>query len=183
MRKFYTLPKFTDDFLKVLVVDAPILDIQSSGLLSADGQGAIRDAWDRKIDYDLRRSYESSALAVKASSSASIVARATVVWAKKLLTLVPQTDTKVLEGLSRTVKANSFIADATLDTLTFSSRSIAAEVHTHRALWLCAWQADIKAKQIVAAYPFSGEKLFGSHLDKILVETRDKKKVMPNTLK
>lgn len=89
IRKLYLLPKFTDDFLKVPVADAPILDLQSSGLLNEDGQGTIRDPKDWKIEYDLRRAYNSSAMAVRASSSASIVARAMIVWAKKLLDLFP----------------------------------------------------------------------------------------------
>lgn len=115
VKKLYSLPKFTDDFLKVPVVDAPILDIQSTGVLTEDGHGTIRDPWDRKIDHALRRAYESSAMAVRSNSFASIVTRATIVWGRKLLDLVPQTDTRVLEGLSRIIKANSFIADATLD--------------------------------------------------------------------
>lgn len=41
---------------------------------------------------------------------------------------------------------------------------------------------DIHAKQIVVAFPFKGEKLFGEPLDEILVETRDKKQAMPRRL-
>lgn len=47
---------------------------------------------------------------------------------------------------------------------------------------MVAWPADTKSKQIVAAYPFIGNKLFGQHLDKVVVEMRDKKKVLPKSL-
>lgn len=50
VRKPYSLPKFTDDFLKVSVVDAPVLAIQSTGLFTEDGQGTIKAVWDRKIE-------------------------------------------------------------------------------------------------------------------------------------
>lgn len=183
VKRLYSLPKFTDDFLKAPLVDAPVLAIQSPGLVSQDGKGTLKDAGDRKIEQDLRRSYETSGQAIAATSTASIVARASIVWVKKLLDLIPQTDSRVQEGLTRVLKANSFIADATLDTLVFTSRSMAAGVHARRTLWLRAWQADAKSKQIVTAYPFTGEKLFGPHLDKVLVETRDKKKILPKSLR
>lgn len=35
----------------------------------------------------------------------------------------------------------------------------------------------------MAAYPFTVDKLFGAQLDKILVEMRDKKKVLPKSLR
>lgn len=76
VRKLYLLPKFMDDFLKVPLVDAPILAILSTGLLTEDGQGSIRNTWDKKIDQDLKRSHESSPLAIYTSVMASIVARA-----------------------------------------------------------------------------------------------------------
>lgn len=183
VRKLYSLPKFTEDFLKVPPVDAPILAIQSSGLLTQDGQGSLRDSWDKKIDLDLRHAYESSALAIGSTATASIVARAAIAWGRKLMDLLPHADSRIREGLSRLIMANSFIADATLDNLVFTSRSMAAGVHARRAIWLRAWQADPKSKQIVAAYPFTGDKLFGTHLDKILVETREKKKVLPKSLR
>lgn len=183
IRKLYSLPKFTEDFLKVPMVDAPILSIQSSGLVSADGQGSIRDNWDKRIDQDLKRVYQTSASTIGANATASIVARASIVWTKKLLDLIPQTDSRLQEGLSRILKANAFIADATLDSLVFTSRTMAASIHARRALWLRAWQADNKSKQIVSAYPFFGEKLFGPYLDKILVEGRDKKKTLPKSLR
>lgn len=183
IRKLYALPKFTEDFLKVPKIDAPILDIQSSGLLSEDGQGSIRDGWDKHLDQDLKRVYETSASTIGSSATASIVARASIVWTKKLLDLIPQSDSRLQEGLNRLLKANAFVADATLDSLVFTSRSMAASVHARRALWLRAWQADNRSKQILAAYPFTGETLFGPKLEKILVETRDKRKALPKSLR
>lgn len=183
IKRLYSLPKFTNDFLKAPLIDAPVLAIQSTGLVSQDGRGTLKDSWDRRMDQDLRRDYESSALAIAASSTASIVARASIVWIKKLLDLIPENDSRLEEGLSRLLKANSFLADATLDSLVFTSRAMAAGVHARRSLWLRAWPADANSKRIVTAYPFTGEKLFGPHLEQILVESRDKKKILPKSLR
>lgn len=75
----------------------------------------------------------------------------------------------------RLLKAASFSADAALDALIFASRAILASIATRRSLWLRAWPADYQSKSIVTAYPFQGGCLFGDPLDKILVETQDKK--------
>lgn len=157
--------------------------MQSSCLVSQDGHDSLRDNWDRRVEQDLRRVYDTASMTIRSSAAASIVARASIVWTKKLLDLIPQSDSRLQEGLSRLLNATSFLADATLDSLVFTSRSMAASVHARRALWLRAWQADNKSKQIVAAYPFTGDKLFGPHLEDILVETGDKKKVLPKSLR
>lgn len=81
------------------------------------------------------------------------------------------------------LKAGSFTADATLDGMIFASRALASSVVARRGLWLRAWQADIHSKQLVAAYPYKGGKLFGPALDRILVETKDKKEALPRSLK
>lgn len=79
VRKLYSLPKFTNNFLKAPLVDAPILVLQSMGLLTEDGLRMLKDTWDRKVEHDLRRVYESSAMAIRTTSTASIVARAAIV--------------------------------------------------------------------------------------------------------
>lgn len=90
---------------------------------------------------------------------------------------------KLLEKASRILKASAFTTDATLDALIVASRVMALSTVARRGIWLRAWQADTHSKQIVAAYRFQGGKLFGDHLDKILEETRDKKKAMPKSVK
>lgn len=45
---------------------------------------------------------------------------------------------------------------------------------------LRAWSASCQNKALVTAYPFQGDRLFGDSLEKILVETCDKTKAMPD---
>lgn len=181
LRRLYKLPDFANDFLAVPLVDAPLLDIHSSGLLAEDGQGSLRDAWDKKIEIVLRHSHE--ALAIKACATASIVSQASIVWSRKMLELLPDSEARLLEGASRILKAGVFAADATLDGIIFASRSMALSVVARRALWLQAWQADTHSKQLVVAYPYKGRKLFGPALEKILIETKDKRKALPHSLR
>lgn len=65
--------------------------LQSTGLFKEDSKGSIWDAWDKKIEQNLRLSHESLALAISSSATASIVARPAIVWGKKLLDIVPDT--------------------------------------------------------------------------------------------
>lgn len=163
------------------LVDGPVLALQSADLLSEDGQGNIRDQWDKKIEIALWHSHEATALAVKACATASIVTRASIVWGRKMLELLPESEGRLIEGASRMLKATSFAVDAALDGMIFTSRAMASSVVARRGIWLRAWQADVHSKQL-AAYPYKGGKLFGPSLDKILVEMRDKKKALPKSL-
>lgn len=83
VKKLYKLPTFANEMLRVPLVDTPIMALQSYGLLSEDGQGYIRDQWDRKIDTGLRRCHEATAYAIKACATASLVSRASIVWGRK----------------------------------------------------------------------------------------------------
>lgn len=182
IKKLYNLPSFANAMLQVPRVDAPVLAIQSSRLVSEEDHGAIRDPWDKRLDTALKRCHEATAMAIKVCAMASIVSRASIVWGRKMVELLPESETHLLEGASWMLKTVSFMADATLDSLIFSSRAMASIV-ARRGIWLRAWQADIHSKQIVSAYPYKGGKLFGPHLDSILVDTRDKKKAMPRSLR
>lgn len=173
VRRLYNLP----------LVDAPVLDLQSSGILTEDGQGSIRDAWDKKIEVALQHAHEATSMAVKACATASIVSRASIIWGWKMLELLPESETRLVEGATRMLKASEFAADATLDGMIFASRAQASSVVARRGLWLRALQADIHSKQLVAAYAYKGGKLFGPSLEKILVETKEKKKAFPRSLR
>uniref|UniRef100_A0ACB8G8A6 Uncharacterized protein n=1 Tax=Sphaerodactylus townsendi TaxID=933632 RepID=A0ACB8G8A6_9SAUR len=181
LKKLYALPAYAD-YLQVPVIDAPIAALQSSGLVSGDGEGKIRDRIDRRVDQLSRQTHEAIAMAIRASAAASIVSRASIVWARKVIQLLPESERRLHEGASRMLMAASFSADATVDTMTFLARATGLTVATRRLLWLRAWPTDFRSKSMVAAFPFGGGKLFGEALDRILVETKGKNKAMPRTL-
>ncbi|XP_070797147.1 centrosomal protein of 290 kDa-like [Pituophis catenifer annectens] len=61
----------------------------------------------------------------------------------------------------------------------FNPKSLASSIAAHRLVWLCYWQADARHKWCLVSVPFLGKKLFGDHLDKFLMETKDKRKILP----
>lgn len=65
------------------------------------------------------------------------------------------------------------------DAAKFTSRAIASAVMARHMLWLHNWQADAKSKWKLASEPFTGGKVFGEAMEPILVETKDRRKILP----
>lgn len=55
-----------------------------------------------------------------------------------------------------------------------------ASVTSQHLLWLCHWQVDIHSKWRLASAPFRGKNNFREVLDPILVENKDRQKVLPS---
>lgn len=151
--------------------------------MAEDGHGNLRDPVDRKADFALKKAHEAAILSIKAAASDSIVSRASIVWMRKLVQLIPDEDCHAMEGANRVLKAACYTADATLDSMVFASKSISSAAAARRTLWLKAWHTSYQDKLIVTGYPFQGDRLFGDALDKILIKTREKKKAMPRSLR
>ena len=183
MKKNYTLLDPGESMFKTPKVDAAVTALQTSGFLTQDGEGSIRDPVDKKADTALRRAHEALTMGMRAATVASIVARASIVWARRLVNILPPENRSFQEGASRWLKSVSLLSDASLDFLVLNARALAATVAARRLFWLRQWQADPHSKFVVAAFPFQGNRLFGEALDQILVETRDKKKVLPLTVR
>lgn len=175
IKKPYTLPSFTNEFLQVPLVDALIAALPSLGLLSEDGQGSIRDNLDKKAEFALKKACEAIAVSIRANSAIALISRASDVWAQKLIQLLPENSKHLLEGWNRLFKAVSFSADVVLDSMIFFFRVITSASAARWTLWLRVWTADYLSTTIVTAYPFQGGHLLGDALDKILLETRNKK--------
>lgn len=65
----------------------------------------------------------------------------------------------------------------------FVSRTIASSVTARRLLWLCHWEVDMRYKGKLVSAPFKGGKLFGEILEPILVETKNRRNVLPSLYK
>lgn len=66
----------------------------------------------------------------------------------------------------------AYSVDASLDSVQFCSRSLASNVG------LRSWEVDTGSQARLAS-PFFGGKLFGQGLDPLLIESKDKNKVLP----
>lgn len=78
------------------------------------------------------------------------------------------------------VSALEFSADATLNASRFAAKCIGSTITSRHLLWLRQWQANAKNKWRLASAPYAGDKLFGESLEPLLVESRDKHKVLPS---
>lgn len=158
--------------LKVPAVDPPVASLSSSSI-PVDGDCLSRDCTNRKTEVSLKCNFELSAFTFRAASANSVMSRAAFIWAEELA------DMKKLPKAAKMKKlplAAAFTADAFLDAmhLTLMSSNFSAR----RALWLHSWKGDAGAFSELINTPFEGGKLFGASLDAILVETRDKRKIL-----
>lgn len=165
--------------LEVPKVDAPVAALTSSSVLPPDADDALK-AEDRKEETALRRAHLAGSWAVRASTSASFFTRASVRWLRHLQSHLAPEDVRAHQDLSKILAAAEYTADATLAAAKFSARAMASSVTARRMLWLRHWRMDGKNKWKLASAPFGGGQLFGQALDPLLVETKDKRKVLPS---
>lgn len=85
--------------------------------------------------------------------------------------------------INKIIAATEYSADASLNSVKFASRALAASITSRRLFWLRPWKADVKAKWKLAAAPYKASSLFGAALDPVLVEDKDKRKVMPSSFR
>lgn len=116
-----------------------------------------------------------AAWGIKAATPASFFTRASLLWLKQMQDRVPVSDVRTHQDFNKVVVAAEFTMDATLTSAKFRAWAIASSVTPRHLLWLRHWQADTKRKWRLASAPFKGTKLFGTSLDPLLVEARDKR--------
>ncbi|KAL8174810.1 UNVERIFIED_CONTAM: hypothetical protein K2H54_054170 [Gekko kuhli] len=181
-KRLYSLPDRIMEDLKVPLIDAPVVALHSGAILSKDGENALRDAFDKKNEAALKKAHEAMSLAIRAAAALSNFTRATAIWADNLLQN-PEVSPLVLKRtLLKMKRAAEFAADASQDNIQFCARAQAANITIRRNIWLKHWKVDALSKSNLATEKFSGRLLFGeSNLEKVLVETREKKKAMPSS--
>lgn len=163
--------------LQLPSVDAPVVQLTSSSVLTNNVADGLRTE-DRKAEI-LRKNHQSAAWAIKAATLASFFNRASLIWLHQLQDRLPPEDKWLHQDINKLVAAAEYWADVSLDAAKFTSRALTATVESCRLLWLRQWRADIKSKWQLASVPFKGSTLFGDALTPILVEDKDKRKVMP----
>lgn len=174
-RKFYNVTPELAKVLQTPSVDAHVAALQPSSTIPDEPKENFKTE-DRRADQTLHRTHQATAWAVKVSTTASFFNMASLLWLHQMT----RTDVRMHRDISKLVAAVQFLAHAMLNVARFASRAIASSVATCRLLWLCPWQADTYHKWQLALPPFKGERLFGESLYLILVESRDKRKVMPS---
>ncbi|XP_054830377.1 uncharacterized protein LOC129326238 [Eublepharis macularius] len=181
--KFYSLTPDSAKQVRLPTVDDPVSILATSSILPMDAEGVPKDPSDKKIEQALRRNYEASSAALRASATASLFARAAYTWASDLAAAGSEVPKDIKNEAKKIALTSAFAADATLDAFQMSSRAMGFNVTARHNTWLRNWDVDPQARSRVAAIPFSGSKLFGEALDRYLVEDTEKKKVLPSRKK
>lgn len=164
---------------KLPAVDDPVNRLSSNSLLPTGTDGLPGDHCDRRIEQVLRRGFEASANAIKASVASSLFVRVANKWVTELLE-ESDAPNDIKEVLRKIKLATAYMADGLLDSLQMVARSMAASVTAHRNTWIRNWDADSMAQNKVVSVPFTGVNLFGDGLDRYLIEDKGKKRVLPS---
>lgn len=164
--------------LKILFVDASVASMSSSAIIPSEGEGGLKDLCDKWVEAALQRDFQVAASAFRASVANSTMARGAFVWAKYLAAQDHDLSNKAKSMLKKITMADALSADASLDALRFNVHAMAANVVARRN-----WEVDIGSQNRLVGVPFQGEKLFGQALDPILVESKDKKRILPSNSK
>ncbi|XP_013915501.1 PREDICTED: uncharacterized protein LOC106543922 [Thamnophis sirtalis] len=177
-RRFYGSGPDLEEFLQLLAVDTPVTTLASSAILPSDVTEGLK-AEDHKMEMTLCKMHQEVAWAIRAATARSFFNRTSLVLLHQLQSRVPPEDTQLYQDINKLVAATEFSSDTTLNAARFATRAMASNVTSSHLLWLHHWQADMRSTWRLASAPFKGGNLFGESLDPILVETRDKKKVLP----
>lgn len=132
-------------------------------------------------DQILQRARLGVAWVIKSATTAFFFNRVTLFWLSQLQNKLPPEDSRLQQDLNKINAAVQFSADATLNSARFASKSMASTVAVCQLVWLRHWQADTRHKWHLAFSSFTGGKLFGSPLEPFLVESKDKRKILPSS--
>lgn len=177
-KRLYCAVPELDTLLTLPIVDPPIANLCSSSLLSTDSLDTLKSE-DRKSDLAFHKEHQTLAWTIKTSTATSFFNRASLLWLRQLQERLPPEDTHLHQDINKIVAATEYSADASLNSVKFASRALASSVTSRRLFWLWNWRADTKAKWRLAAAPYEAPNLFGSALGPVLIEDKDKRKVMP----
>lgn len=133
------------------------------------------------MELTFRKTHQAAARAVKAATSTSFFTTASLLWLRQLQERLPPDDIRLHQDVNKLVAAVEYSADASLNAAKFASRALASAVTSRRMFWLRNWRADARTKWKLASAPYKATKLFGAALDPILVEDKDKRKVLPSS--
>lgn len=181
-KKLYCASPELDDLLVLPTVDAPVAALASGSSLPTDSLDGLK-AEDRRSELAFCKSHQAITWAIKTATANSFFTRASLIWLKQLQQRLPPEEKRLHQDINKIVAATEYSADASLNSVKFASRALASTVSARRLFWLRQWKADLKSKWRLASAPFKAPNLFGAALDPVLIEDRDKRKVLPTSFR
>ncbi|XP_070591654.1 uncharacterized protein [Erythrolamprus reginae] len=179
-RRFYTFDDAMENLLLFPPVDKPVATLVSTAVVPSDNADSLKPD-ERRAETLLKKTHQMAAWALRAASTASFFSRASIMWIQEVQARLGPEDTRLRQDLNKLLATAEFSTDATLHAAKFASRAMASTISSRRLLWLRNWQVDAKSKWPLSSAPFEGSKLFGESLEPVLVEDKDKRKVLPRS--
>ncbi|XP_070587196.1 lamina-associated polypeptide 2, isoforms alpha/zeta-like [Erythrolamprus reginae] len=176
-RRFYTFDDEMENLLQFPPVDKPVATLVSNAVVPSETADSLKPD-ERRAETLLKKAHQMAAWALRAASTATIFNRASIMWLQEVQSRMGPEDSRLKQDLNKLLAAAEFSADATLHAAKFSARGMASTISSRRLLWLRHWQADAKSKWRLSSAPFQGTKLFGEVLESVLVEDKDKRKIL-----
>ncbi|XP_029452565.1 uncharacterized protein LOC115088435 [Rhinatrema bivittatum] len=167
MDKLYPLPEDVLELLRLPKLDSAVAAVTKKTTIPVTGGTALKDIQDRKLEVQLKRIFEVSALGIRAAVCSNFSLRAGLRWAQQLLAN-ESLSTDEARQASRLEAVIAYSADAFYDLLRTSARTMVSAVAARRLLWLRHWAADGTSKARLGSLPFKGKLLFGKELEDIL---------------
>ncbi|XP_058021206.1 uncharacterized protein LOC131189221 isoform X2 [Ahaetulla prasina] len=178
-RRLFNLAPEVSKLLQIPVVDSPVAALVSPSVTAGPPEENLKPE-DKRSEYSLVKTHQAVAWSVKSSLAASFFNRAALLWIKQLQERLPSSDVRSHQDINKIVASLEYSADSTMHASCFAAKAIGSTVASRRLLWLRHWQADAKNKWRLASAPFQGDKLFGNSLEPLLIETKDKRRVLPS---
>lgn len=175
---FCAAPKL-EALLALPTIDTPVANLLTSSAISTDPLDGLKSE-DRKFELSFRKAHQAAAWAIKTATATSFFHRAALIWLRPLQERLPPEETRWHQDINKIIAATEYSADASLSSAKFASRMLVSTVTSRRLFWLRNWKTEAKAKWKLAATPYENAKLFGTALDPLLIEDKDKRKVLPS---
>lgn len=150
------------NLLQVPSIDAPVIVLALFPPITGPLDESLHPE-DKKAELTLIKDHQASAWSIQASSAASFFSRASILWLRQLQERIPSSDVRSHQDINKILAAVEFLVDATLNVARFFAKAIGTSV--------------------TEAVEFSSDKLFGSSLEPLLIETKDHCKILPSLLR
>lgn len=166
---------------KVPKLDAAFSQVSRSTDLAFEDMGILKDPMDKKMDQQLKRTWQSIMGNLKPAMATTCISRNLEYWVNQLKAHIIADSPKqeILDSFSTLSAAVAYVSDASAESIRMTAKAAALANSVRRALWLKTWQGDTASKNKLCGVPFLGDLLFGPDLDSVLDRTADKKKSFP----
>ncbi|NWI65578.1 LAP2A protein, partial [Todus mexicanus] len=179
LRKLYPFPADKAALWGTLPqVDRALVTSDSLRSASANMDALPKDPTDRKVEEAIKRSFKLVAAQLGVSIYCTYASRALLIWLEEERARFKKkwVPSGAMQRRRRLCKiAANFIHDAAEDSLSLTVKSLACLTVAWRAVWLRPWTSSLHLRCKLLSLPYTGGKLFGESLVRIMKDFSEHK--------